>query len=98
MKCAISFLAYATFVSWAIALTQSTEAATQTHIVRDVAIVGGGAAGTYAAVRLRKDYNISVILIETDDHLVSIRLAFQQLFLTVIRAAMSIHSSTQLLV
>lgn len=77
MKCAIFFLAYATFVSGAIALTQSVEAATQTYITRDVAIIGGGAAGTYAAVRLREDYNISVVLIETDDRLVSIKLAFQ---------------------
>ncbi|PSK37989.1 hypothetical protein B9Z65_1180 [Elsinoe australis] len=69
MRCAISFLAYATFFSCAIALTQSIEAATQTYITRDVAIIGGGAAGTYAAVRLREDYNISVVLIEADDRL-----------------------------
>ncbi|KAH8732911.1 hypothetical protein GQ44DRAFT_600763 [Phaeosphaeriaceae sp. PMI808] len=35
----------------------------------DVAIVGGGAAGTYAAVRLREDLNASVVLIERESHL-----------------------------
>lgn len=35
----------------------------------DVAVVGGGAAGTYAAVRLREDLNTSVVLIEPKSHL-----------------------------
>lgn len=35
----------------------------------DVAVIGGGAAGTYAAVRLREDLNTSVVVIETRDHL-----------------------------
>jgi hypothetical protein len=35
----------------------------------DIAIVGGGAAGTYAAVRLREDLNASIILIEPKSHL-----------------------------
>jgi hypothetical protein len=35
----------------------------------DVAIVGGGAGGTYAAVRLREDLNTSIVLIEPKDHL-----------------------------
>ncbi|KAE9374315.1 FAD/NAD(P)-binding domain-containing protein [Stipitochalara longipes BDJ] len=33
-------------------------------IQKDIAIVGGGASGSHAAVRLREDYNKSVILIE----------------------------------
>lgn len=33
-------------------------------IVRDIAIVGGGASGTYAAVRLQQDFNKSIILVE----------------------------------
>lgn len=40
-------------------------------ITRDVAIIGGGAAGSYAAVRLRQDYNVSVVLIEKEAVLVS---------------------------
>ena len=35
-----------------------------------VAIIGGGASGTYAAVRLREDYNTSIIVIEEMDRLV----------------------------
>lgn len=38
-------------------------------IVRDVAIIGGGATGTYAGVRLREDYKKSVVIIEREDHL-----------------------------
>ncbi|KAK0614523.1 hypothetical protein B0T14DRAFT_486819 [Immersiella caudata] len=38
-------------------------------IYRDVAIVGGGAAGSYAAVRLREDFGVSVVVIEKDGKL-----------------------------
>lgn len=33
-------------------------------IVRDIAIIGGGASGTYAAVRLQEDFHRSVIVVE----------------------------------
>lgn len=39
-------------------------------ITKDVAIIGGGASGTYAAVRLREDLNTSITVIEEQDHLV----------------------------
>jgi ribulose 1,5-bisphosphate synthetase/thiazole synthase len=39
-------------------------------IERDVVIIGGGAAGSHAAVRLREDYKKSVVVIEKDDILV----------------------------
>ncbi|PPJ55265.1 hypothetical protein CBER1_04287 [Cercospora berteroae] len=38
-------------------------------IVRDVAILGAGASGTYAAIRLREDYNLSIAVVEKDDHI-----------------------------
>lgn len=38
----------------------------------DVAIVGGGATGAYAAVRLREDYQKKVVVIEKQDRLVSV--------------------------
>lgn len=38
-------------------------------IYRDVAIIGGGASGSYSAIRLREDYNLSVVLIEKEDKL-----------------------------
>ena len=38
-------------------------------ITKDVAIIGGGASGTYAAVRLREDFNTSIVVIEIEDHL-----------------------------
>ncbi|KNG88347.1 amine oxidase, flavin-containing superfamily [Aspergillus nomiae NRRL 13137] len=37
-------------------------------ITRDVCIIGGGSAGTYAAIRLRQ-MNQSVVLVEKEDHL-----------------------------
>jgi hypothetical protein len=42
----------------------------QLHVLNtEVAIIGGGAAGTYAAVRLREDFNTSIVLIEPKTHL-----------------------------
>ncbi|PYI14809.1 amine oxidase, flavin-containing superfamily [Aspergillus violaceofuscus CBS 115571] len=40
----------------------------QPSITRDIAIIGGGSAGTYAAIRLRQ-MNYSVVVIEKEDHL-----------------------------
>jgi len=39
-------------------------------IEKDVVIVGGGAAGAHAAVRLREDYKKSVVVIEKEPILV----------------------------
>lgn len=36
----------------------------------DVAIIGGGATGAYAAVRLRDDYQKTVLVIEKENRLV----------------------------
>lgn len=44
----------------------------------DVAIIGGGATGTYAAVRLREDFQKTVAVIEKDIKLVS-RMAYFEL-------------------
>jgi hypothetical protein len=41
-------------------------------ITKDVVILGGGASGTYGAVRLREDYGKSVILIEKEAVLVGV--------------------------
>ena len=40
-------------------------------IHKDVVIVGGGASGAYSAVRLREDYNVSVIVVEKEGMLAS---------------------------
>jgi heterodisulfide reductase subunit A-like polyferredoxin len=40
-------------------------------LVKDVAIIGGGASGAYAAVRLRDDYGKSIALVEMQGRLVS---------------------------
>lgn len=42
----------------------------------DVAILGGGASGTYAAVRLREDYGKKIFLIEQEAILVSTLIHF----------------------
>jgi len=39
-------------------------------IVRDVVIIGGGASGAHAAVRLQEKYGKSVIVVEQDSLLV----------------------------
>ncbi|KAK4120595.1 FAD/NAD(P)-binding domain-containing protein [Parathielavia appendiculata] len=38
-------------------------------ITRDVAIIGGGASGAYAAVRLKEDFNKSIVLVEKANRL-----------------------------
>jgi ribulose 1,5-bisphosphate synthetase/thiazole synthase len=55
-------------------------------IVRDVVVLGGGASGSYAAVRL-KDFGKTVVVVEQKDHLVRmlhavILIAEWNLFLT----------------
>jgi NAD(P)-binding Rossmann-like domain len=40
-------------------------------LIKDVAIIGGGAAGAYAGVRLRDDYNKSIALVEMQGRLAS---------------------------
>lgn len=39
-------------------------------IEKDVVIIGGGASGTYAAVMLREEYNVSIEVVEIKDRLV----------------------------
>ncbi|OKO93882.1 hypothetical protein PENSUB_12161 [Penicillium subrubescens] len=39
---------------------------------RDVVVIGGGASGAYAAVRLRDDFNKSIALIEQQSILVTL--------------------------
>lgn len=39
-------------------------------VTRDVAIIGGGASGAYAAVRLKEDFGRSVVVIEKAARLV----------------------------
>ncbi|KAM3421384.1 hypothetical protein BST61_g1780 [Cercospora zeina] len=38
-------------------------------IVTDVAILGAGSSGTYAAIRLREDYNLSIAVVEKADRI-----------------------------
>ena len=61
----------AVFTHATTTINDATFAPTDT-ITKDVAIIGGGASGTYAAVRLREDYNKSIVLIETENRLVRI--------------------------
>ncbi|KAH8594441.1 hypothetical protein B0O99DRAFT_595376 [Bisporella sp. PMI_857] len=64
-------------------------------ITRDFAILGGGAAGSYAAVRLR-DLGRSIVVIEKDDHLSYIDYGPAKEFFA--RFNVSITSPTQTLV
>ncbi|KLU85271.1 hypothetical protein MAPG_04299 [Magnaporthiopsis poae ATCC 64411] len=59
-------------LAWGPMLTQATElneAEFSSVITKDVAIVGGGASGSYAAVRLREDFGRSVVIIEAKNYL-----------------------------
>ncbi|KAJ5157424.1 uncharacterized protein N7482_008524 [Penicillium canariense] len=49
------------------ALPLATANALSGALHRDVVVIGGGAAGAYAAVRLRDDFNKSIALIEKQD-------------------------------
>jgi heterodisulfide reductase subunit A-like polyferredoxin len=42
-----------------------------TYLYRDVAIIGGGAAGAYSAIAAKQDYGLSVVVIEKTGELVS---------------------------
>ncbi|OCK84768.1 FAD dependent oxidoreductase [Lepidopterella palustris CBS 459.81] len=53
----------------AVALPDHNDWKPQDIITRDVCIIGGGATGTYSAVRLRQDMNKSVIVVEQKDRL-----------------------------
>jgi hypothetical protein len=57
LVCIISFITF-------------TAAAALRTIYKDVAIVGGGASGAHAAVRLREDYKKSIIIVEKQYNLV----------------------------
>ena len=67
LACSLTFLALV-MSSYAHTIDES-KFKPEDIVTRDVAIVGGGASGTYAAVRL-KDQGKTVALIERDDHLV----------------------------
>jgi len=64
-----SLLFFAITVSAALATIDERDFAPSNIITKDVAVIGGGAAGAYASVRLREDHNISIALIELESEL-----------------------------
>lgn len=66
----IFLLTAAATLASAASIINETAFAPSDIIKTDVAIIGGGASGTYAAVRLRQDLNTSVLVIETKGRLV----------------------------
>jgi hypothetical protein len=50
------------------AMAQASAVSASSIITRDVAVIGGGSTGTYAAIRLR-DLGKSVVVVETNDRL-----------------------------
>ena len=73
-----------------------------TVIQKDVAIIGGGASGAYSAVRLREDFDLSVVLIEKEAILVGRELGRPHTqpigdgWLTAFRVGMSTRMTTRL--
>lgn len=45
--------------------------ATAATVSKDVVIIGGGASGSYAGIRLKEDFGKDIALIEMEDRLVS---------------------------
>lgn len=62
----VSFLSALPLVA---AVTIPDSAATKI-IYKDVVILGGGASGSHAAVRLREDYNKTIIIVEKQNRIV----------------------------
>lgn len=54
----------------ALATEQATGFGLPDVLVKDVVIIGGGASGAYAGVRLRNDFGKSVAIVEMQDRLV----------------------------
>jgi pyruvate/2-oxoglutarate dehydrogenase complex dihydrolipoamide dehydrogenase (E3) component len=55
----------------AVTTGQTTRSQLSDVLVKDVVIIGGGASGAYAGVRLRDDFGKSVAIVEMQDRLVS---------------------------
>ena len=55
-------------VSWAVAIIEEADYSSDDILNYDVCVIGGGSAGTYAAIRLR-DYNKTVAVVEMKDRL-----------------------------
>jgi hypothetical protein len=60
----INILAHSLYLYATLAIASVEHAPKVVELIKDVAIIGGGASGTYAAVRLREDLNTSIVLIE----------------------------------
>lgn len=53
-----------------VAAAAATASGENVAIDIDVAIIGGGASGAYAAVRLREDFGKNIVVVEKQDRLV----------------------------
>jgi hypothetical protein len=69
-----AFLACAANVA---ALINERAFASTCVVTKDVVILGGGASGAHAAVRLREDLGKSVLVVEKQGHLVRFRITFR---------------------
>lgn len=57
--------------TFALAQADVASASNMHTITKDVVIIGGGASGAYAAIRLKEDYKKSVVVVEKEARLVS---------------------------
>lgn len=63
-------MALAKFFVFAVAAATDAVLGANAAIDTDIAIIGGGGSGAYAAVRLREDFGKNIVVVEKQNRLV----------------------------
>lgn len=66
----INVMTFAKSFLFGVAAAAATISGGNAAVDVDVAIIGGGASGAYAAVRLREDFGKNIVVVEKQDRLV----------------------------
>lgn len=63
-------MSLAKFFLFAVAAAANVAGGANAAIDTDIAIIGGGGSGAYAAVRLREDFGKKIVVVEQENRLV----------------------------